>query len=82
MSGSAHVHSTNAKLDALLIGAIRPLADTPHSSVLDVLYRRTLDAGTLEALSGIDALPPSWRQLFERRLKAGAVEDWTKRLDG
>ncbi|MBF3543233.1 MOSC domain-containing protein, partial [Burkholderia pseudomallei] len=36
----------------------------------------------LEALSRIDALPPSWRQLFERRLKAGAVEDWTKRLDG
>lgn len=50
--------------------------------VLDVLYRRTLDVGALEALSRIDALPPSWRQLFERRLKAGAVEDWTKRLDG
>ncbi|WP_063533055.1 MOSC domain-containing protein [Burkholderia sp. MSMB1589WGS] len=60
----------------------RPHPEWPLSSVLDVLYRRTLDAGALEALSRIDALPLSWRQLFERRLKAGAVEDWTKRLDG
>ncbi|KVE29807.1 molybdenum cofactor sulfurase [Burkholderia singularis] len=60
----------------------RPHPQWPLARVLDVLYRRTLDAAALEALLRVDALPASWRGLFERRLITGAAEDWTKRLDG
>ncbi len=54
----------------------------PLARILDVLYWKTLDAAALEALCGIEVFPASWRQLFERRLQALEVEDWTRRLDG
>lgn len=27
-------------------------------------------------------LPPSWRRLFEQRLRSGQAEDWTRRMEG
>lgn len=60
----------------------RPHAAWPLARVLDVLYRRTLDLDALERLACIPEFPPSWRQLFARRLAARAVEDWSRRLDG
>lgn len=54
----------------------------PLARVLEVLYRRTLDLDALAQLARIPEFPPSWRQLFARRLAAHAVEDWSRRLDG
>ena len=54
----------------------------PLAKILEVLYRNTLDAAALESLSGIEAFPASWRELFKRRLQALEVEDWARRLDG
>ncbi|MBN3565332.1 MOSC domain-containing protein [Burkholderia cenocepacia] len=54
----------------------------PLSTVLDVLYRRTLDMAALEALCDVPLLPPGWRAMLEKRRTARQVEDWTKRLEG
>lgn len=60
----------------------RPHPDWTLTQVLDVLYRRALDLDALRALVAIEAFPASWRQLFARRLAAGEVEDWRRRLEG
>ncbi|MCA8235957.1 MOSC domain-containing protein [Burkholderia cenocepacia] len=52
------------------------------STVLDVLYRRTLDMAALDALCDVPLLPPGWRTMLEKRRTARQVEDWTKRLEG
>ncbi|HYD61189.1 MAG TPA: MOSC domain-containing protein [Noviherbaspirillum sp.] len=60
----------------------RPHPEWPLSDILDILYRRPLDRPALAALSTLEMLPASWRKLFERRLLACEVEDWTARLSG
>ncbi|WP_321850406.1 MOSC domain-containing protein [Burkholderia diffusa] len=54
----------------------------PLSTVLDVLYRRTLDMAALDALCDVPLLPPGWRKMLEKRRTERQVEDWTKRLFG
>ncbi|MGU3780580.1 MOSC domain-containing protein [Burkholderia metallica] len=54
----------------------------PLSTVLDVLYRRTLDMAALDALCDLPVLPPGWRKMLDKRRMERQVEDWTKRLDG
>ncbi len=59
----------------------RPHPDWPLPRLSELLYRRTLDR---EELLGALALPlvPSWRTLFERRLRQDDTESWDSRLGG
>lgn len=62
------------------------LVESPHAEwslrrMIDLLYRRAPDTGTLHEVLALP-LVPSWRTLFERRLAHGKVEDWQKRLTG
>ena len=59
----------------------RPWPDWPLPRLAELLYRRTLDRGELQA--GL-ALPlvPSWRKVFERRLAQDDTESWDSRLGG
>lgn len=59
----------------------RPFPRWPLPRVLEVLYQRPLDQAALRELRGLP-LVPSWRDLVERRLELGQVEDWNKRLYG
>ena len=59
----------------------RPHPQWPLVRLIDLLYRRTVDAGELQEVTALP-LVPSWRVLFERRLEHGTVEDWRKRLTG
>ncbi len=59
----------------------RPHRDWPLARIAGVLYRRDVDAATIEAVLGLP-LVPSWRALFERRLAQRQVEDWSGRLEG
>ncbi|MBW8300345.1 MAG: hypothetical protein K0M60_12155, partial [Hydrogenophaga sp.] len=36
----------------------------------------------LAAFAALSGLPDSWRNLAERRLRSGKVEDWGSRLNG
>jgi MOSC domain-containing protein YiiM len=62
------------------------LLERPHASfsvahLLTLIRDRTTDSGQLERVLHLP-LPPSWRRLFEQRLQAGQVEDWSRRLEG
>jgi len=59
----------------------RPHGEWPLSRFIELLYRRTLEPGVLEAVLSLP-LVPSWRTLFERRLAQGRTENWQKRLTG
>lgn len=63
------------------------LQERPHpqwtlARVQDILNRRVLDPAVLHALADLPELSPNWRALFEKRARAGEVEDWTRRLQG
>lgn len=60
----------------------RPHAGWPLARLLRVLYVDTLDARQLEAMAGLGALAPAWRNLALKRLASGQVEDWAARLTG
>lgn len=67
--------------DALVL-LDRPLPHWPLTRLWRLLY---VDMGNREGLSemsGLDALPESWRTLARRRLESGQVEDWRRRLEG
>lgn len=66
--------------DAITLVA-RPHPAWPLARVIEVLYRRTLDATLLHELAALP-LPPSWRKLVARRLEQGSVEDWSARTQG
>ncbi|MFD4837915.1 MOSC domain-containing protein [Achromobacter sp. NPDC058515] len=71
----------------LATGDALSLQDRPHpqwtlARVQDILNRRVLDPGVLHALANLSELSPNWRTLFEKRARAGEVEDWTRRLEG
>lgn len=46
-----------------------------------LLFQRRLDPDDLRPALELP-LVPSWRKLLESRLQRGAVEDWSKRIDG
>lgn len=59
----------------------RPFPRWPLPRVIDLLYRHPLDQAALRELRGLP-LVPNWRDLVEKRLELGVVEDWNKRLYG
>ncbi len=59
----------------------RPHGDWPLARLTDLLYRRQLDRVLIEQALALP-LVPRWRELLQRRLATGAVEDWGKRLHG
>lgn len=58
----------------------RPCPDWPLARLLRVFYVDRLDRAALKQIAGLAPLSRSWRQLAQRRLERGAVEDWTRRL--
>ncbi|MNL72376.1 3-alpha domain protein [compost metagenome] len=71
----------------LAAGHTLSLQERPHpqwtlARVQDILNRRVLDPDVLRALASLPELSPNWRTLFEKRARAGEVEDWTRRLEG
>lgn len=60
----------------------RPHPDWPLSRVLSILYETPLDRRALAGMATLGPLSPSLRQLAEKRLASGQVEDWEKRLYG
>ena len=55
-------------------------ADWSLARLLHYLYADPLNRQALTAMAELSALTPSWRQLAQRRLQTGQVEDWTRRL--
>lgn len=67
-------------------GDVLELAERPHPDwtlqrLAALLYGRALAPALLEPALRLP-LVPSWRKLIERRLQQGAVEDWSRRIDG
>lgn len=68
------------------VGDVLELAERPHPDwtlqrLAVLLYGRALAPALLEPALRLP-LVPSWRKLIERRLQQGAVEDWSRRIDG
>jgi len=59
----------------------RPHPEWPLARLLHHLYVDPLERQALAAIARLAVLPPSWRQLAERRLRTGRVEDSSARLD-
>lgn len=70
-----------AEGDELVLVA-RPCPAWPLSSVIELLYRDTLNLDRLCSFLDSPYCPPSWRKLVERRITTGAVENWQSRLTG
>ncbi|TLX21446.1 MOSC domain-containing protein [Thermomonas fusca] len=67
-------------------GDVLALAERPHPGwtlqrLGELLSRRVLDPAQLEPALALP-LVPSHRKLIERRMEQGAVEDWSRRIDG
>lgn len=71
----------HAQAGGLLACLERPYPDWPLRRLMALLYERVLDPARLEPALALP-LVPSWRKILERRLQHGAVEDWSKRIDG
>jgi MOSC domain-containing protein YiiM len=48
--------------------------------VLCYLYEDPLNLGALAAIAALANLSASWRELAQRRLASGQIEDWSRRL--
>ncbi len=59
----------------------RPAPDWPLTRVTDLFYNDKLNRPALTAFAALSGLPESWRNLAERRLQSGEVEDWGSRLN-
>ena len=59
----------------------RPCTAWPLRRLMSVLFDRTLAHDVLAEASRLP-LPPSWKQLLERRLQKNEVESWQSRLEG
>ncbi|BBE71815.1 MOSC domain-containing protein [Oharaeibacter diazotrophicus] len=71
----------------IAVGDTIALVDRPHpdwslSRAQGVLWNRTIDRPALADLAALPELADSWKRTLLRRLDAGAVEDWSKRLTG
>ncbi|GHD73272.1 MOSC domain-containing protein [Vogesella fluminis] len=61
----------------------RPEPDWTLSRLLGLLFRRDPGlAAEWAAAAELAPLAESWKRTFRRRLDTGAVEDWSKRLEG
>lgn len=58
----------------------RPQPDWHIARLLHYIYADPLNAEALAAIAALEVLPQSFRQLAERRLKSGQIEDWSRRL--
>lgn len=59
----------------------RPQPHWPLTRIIDLLYTRTLDTGTLEAFAALPELAASWRELAGKRIATRTVESWERRLN-
>lgn len=59
----------------------RPHPEWPLARLLHHLYANPLNDRALAAIAALSVLPASWRELAERRLKSGQVEEWSHRLN-
>ncbi len=60
----------------------RPAPEWRLNRITALLYEKTDDYKSLEALVALPFLAASWRRLMERRLERREVEDWGRRLNG
>jgi MOSC domain-containing protein YiiM len=62
----------------------RPHAAWPLRRLLNSIYGEAerMHLPTLAEIAGLEALSPSWRQLAQKRLECGVLEDWAPRLSG
>lgn len=58
----------------------RPHPDWPLGRLLLHLYADPLNVSALAAIAALGNLSASWRELAQRRLASGRVEDWSRRL--
>ena len=58
----------------------RPYPQANLARVQHVLYQAPLDLAKLREIADLPPLPPSWRQLFLKRLETGHIEDTRSRL--
>lgn len=58
----------------------RPHPAWPLARILHHLYADPLNRDALAALAALPVLAPKMRELAQKRLQTGAVEDWAKRL--
>jgi MOSC domain-containing protein YiiM len=70
----------------LMAGDAIVIVERPHTqhtigALLALIRDRVTDPALISPVLELP-LPPSWRKLFERRLQSGAVEDWSRRMDG
>lgn len=59
----------------------RPHAAFRFAHLLALIRDRAIDSEQFERVLHLP-LPPRWRRLFEQRLQARLVEDWSHRLEG
>lgn len=60
----------------------RLASDWDLARVTNLLYVDVNNLGAFEEMVKLPFLAASWKQLAERRLAKGEVEDWKRRLDG
>jgi MOSC domain-containing protein YiiM len=60
----------------------RPQPAWPLSRLIRLLYRDVRNREELALMAALPELAEGWRSLARRRIEAGRVEDWSKRLDG
>ncbi len=60
----------------------RPAPDWPLIRAAHIIYDKVQDQGELEAMASLALLSENWRKLAEKRLRSGAIEDWTSRVVG
>ena len=70
-----------ARAGDMLVLAERPHPDWTLQRLGNLLYQRVLDPAQLAPALALP-LVHSHRKLIERRLEQGAVEDWSRRIDG
>lgn len=58
----------------------RPHPDWPLARLLLHLHKDPLNPDALAAIAALDSLASSWRELAQRRLDSGRIEDWSQRL--
>ena len=60
----------------------RPRPDWSLARLIHLLSVDTRNRSELQIASALPELAESWRLLLCRRLRTGAVEDWSKRVTG
>jgi len=58
----------------------RPQPDWPLARLIKVIYHDQPDREALAALAELAVLAPSWREMVNKRLATGRIENWLRRL--